>query len=127
MVKRDDALDLIILILGAGQFGLQQIFLSNQHLQIIHLSVLHQQAGIPHRRPQQGDLLLVHINTLTGCLPSHQGIVHFYSRIQQALSEKQQSLFLLCLGYLQVGLILSFLEQRATPPSIEKSNEGRNA
>lgn len=111
MVKRDDALYLVIAVFRFRQFGLQKFLLGGEHFQIVGSPVLHQQLGIPYGGFQIQNPLAVYTQPLAGRLPEDKCIVHLVAGIEQALPELQQCLLLLCAGYFQPGNVLAFMEK----------------
>ena len=106
------ALDLIKPVGCLGKLGLQKVLLGCEYFQVVRISVVHQELGVPYCSLEVDDLFLAEFHSLLCSLPHGKCIVHFHSRIKKALSEPVCSLLVLSLGCLQTCLVDSASEYR---------------
>ena len=105
-------LDLVKSVGCLGKLGLQKVLLGCEHFQVVGISVLHQELGIPHCGLETDDLLLAKFDALLGCLPHREGVVHLHSSVEKTLTEQVASLLVLRLCSLEACLVDATAEAR---------------
>ena len=112
MIQVNDTLDFLITVRSTIQPCRQERLAGGEHLQVIGRAVFHQQFSVVNCCLQMLHLFLVQPDTFTGGLPLDKSVIHFFSGIEQRLTECEQGFFLLCLRCFQIGNVLPTIEYR---------------
>ena len=110
MVEIDDSLNLRETVVDLRQLCRQQGLLCGQHFEVRRAAVAHQKLGALDGSFQRSDLFLAQIDFGACRLAFGEGVVHFGSRVEQGLLERQQGLLLLRFGDSKLCLVSARVE-----------------